>query len=848
MSHDRKSSLFRTVSMISLAGAAWLALAGIAAAADGAKSAADAAKPAATEEGTVIVTAGRREQALQKVPTAVSAVTTERLEKAGIQYFADIANVTPSLNITEGGGVRYINMRGIGIAVSTPFQTAGVPLHVDGLYIPNSGFFGRDPFFDLDGVEVYRGPQGTFAGQNSTGGAIFLRTKAPQFDDFGFQLQQLVGNYQWLQTQGWLNMPINEHVAARLSFDTETRHSFFTNLGPGNTGVGASPNYAAINRPGNLNRQVLRGQIRVAPNDRLDVKFKADLTHDYTDGNANVRAAPLSFNDPTKLINPWRFNLDVPQSAKLDLYRGTLNVLYHATNWFDVKLVGGGQYYRNLTLTDTDGTSPFLTPVYAPGPINQSISHFKTADNYWFGEMDLVSTSAGKLHWIAGATGFKQTTEQFSETSSYALNNCGAGCTSWLNGPLTGSWLDYHQKGNSWAVFGEATYDFNEHFQLIAGGRWTYYQINLVSPTTILNAAVNAQGGHDVVTSSCANTPCNVFGTGTYDRFTGRVAMNWFPTSDITVYATFSQGMKPGSFNSQFTLGQPTVVNGQPSPANPPQYNSETLRNYEGGFKTRLLNHHLVLNLDGFYNDYRDYQASFAIPGAGPIPRSVNIPKARTYGVEFETHLSEGDFRVDVTAAYLNSKILNGLPAGSTGLNVTSNYYAINCPNAVQFYALCPAGAIPAGINTYVPTTGAKAPVFDPTGEELNFAPQWTVNGAIEYDIHLPTGILTPRIQYQYVGSQWASLYHASQDFQPSHHTVDLRLTYQAPEHWRVEGFVTNLTDELYVSGVLPAAPTVTCVGPPTCTAPPGVVTNASVGSIGLGAPRQFGMRIQYTY
>lgn len=838
MRSDHKSLLLRSTSMAVLAGVAWLGLAEIASAA---------------EQADVVVTASRRDQALQKVPTAVSAVTNEKLEKAGIQYFVDVANVTPSLNITESAGGRFINMRGIGIAVSTPFQTAGVPLHVDGLYIPNSGFFGRDPFFDLDGVEVYRGPQGTFAGQNSTGGAIFLRTKAPQFDDFGFQIQQLVGNYQWLQTQGWVNMPINSQLAARLSFDTETRHSFFKNLGPGGTGVGSSGNYSITNRPGNLNRQILRGQLRFAPNDKLDIKLKADYTHDYTDGNANTRAAPLSFNNPSLLINPWTMNLDVPQSSKLDLYRGTLNVLYHATDWFDVKVVAGGQYYRNLTIVDTDGTSPFVTPVYAPGPINQSISHFKTADNYWFGEMDLVSTHPGKLHWVVGATGFKQTTEQFSETSSYALNNCGTGCTSWLNGTLTGSWLDYYQKGNSWAVFGEATYDITDQLQLIAGGRWTYYQINLVPPTQIVTAApphtpfIQGACGNPAAPAA-AIYPCYVFGSGTYDRFSGRVALNWYPTSDITVYATFSQGMKPGSFNSQFTLNQPTRdAQGNPIAANPPQYNSETLRNYEGGVKTRLFDRHVVLNVNGFYNDYRDYQASFAIPGT-VIPRSINIPKARSYGIEFETHASLGDFRLDVTAAYLNTKILNGLPAGSTGLNVTSNYYAINCPNAVQFYALCPAGAIPSGINTYVPTTGAKAAVFDPTGEPLNFAPKWTVNGAIEYDIHLPVGMLTPRLQYQYTDSQWASLYHASQDFHPSHHTLDFRLTYQAPEHWRVEGFITNMTDELYIAGVAPAAPTVTCVGPPTCTAPPGVVTNTSTGSVGLGAPRQFGMRIQYTY
>ena len=814
----------------SVLGAAAWAIAGHALAADGAPA----------QAGTVaevVVTAARREQSLQKIPTSVAAIGADKLERAGIQNFYDVANVTPSLNITEVGNNRFINIRGVGIAVSTPFQTAGVPLHVDGMYITNSAAFARDPFFDVERVEVYRGPQGTFAGQNSTGGAIFITSKKPQFDQFGGQIQQLVGNYAWLQTQGAVNLPITHTLAARLAFDYETRDSFFTNLGPQGPGVGNTPGYVNSNRPGSVSRQMVRGILRWQPTDRFEAQFKAEYSRAWDDGPVALRAAPGSFNNPAQLINPWTISYDFPQYNKVDLYRGTLNLRYHLTDGIDIKTVSGGQYIRSYIGGDTDATSPFVADPYAATTqyLNQTDATFRNSDNYWFQELDLVSTSAGRLHWVAGVTGFTQITNLYNDAQGYNVNNCASPanpvCTT-PNITNSGTWLDYFQKGRSWAAFGEVTYNFNDHFQAIAGGRWTYYKIDLRPGSTVKSAVPP----HPLLLCGPVGNQsgCNVSGSGKYDRFTGRVALNWFPNADTTVYVTYNQGMKPGSFFSQFTLNQNPAL----GTTTPSQYKSETLRNYEGGVKALLFGRRLRTNISGFYDDYRDYQASFAIPGT-VIPRSVNIPKSRTYGVELESQAVFGDFRVDLTGAWLNTRILTGLPAGVTGLNVSSGYYGvaggISCPSAAPGpnqnlfpCAKTPTVPLPTGVNL-ISGTGQ----FDPTGEPLNFSPSWTLNGALEYDIHLRSGVLTPRFQYSYIGEQWASLYHASQDYLPAHHQIDLRLTYSAQEHWRVEGFVTNVTDELYISGVTPAAPT---------------VANPAPGTVSLGAPRQFGMRVQYTY
>lgn len=796
-----------------------------------ASSAAQAAET--SDHGTVaevVVTGERRETKMQQVPISVAAITSDKLERAGVQNFYDLQAQTPSLNIVETGTAnRFINIRGVGVSVSTPFQYAGVPLHVDGMYIPNSASFIRDTYFDVDRVEVYRGPQGTFAGQNSTGGAVFVVTKAPQFDAFGAQVQQTIGNYNWFQTQGWVNMPINDTLAARVAFNSESRGSFYKNEGS------ASPygsRQVNSNTPGNLNIMTIRPQLRWRPNDRLDVRLEYLYSNESDDGPATVRGAPNTFNDPSKLVDPWTLHYDTAQNYKSNINRGILNVQYQLTDGLQVKSVTGGQYTRNTFILDADSYTPYLTDVYNPATyVAQSFNDFKDVYNYWYQELDLVSTNQGPLNWTVGGAVFNEVDWLYNHTPGYNRGNCATTaqplCTT-SDTPNSGSDLNYHQRFRSYAAFVDGSYKLSPQLQLTAGLRYTNYQVDLVPGSTVYSSAPPYALSKCGTVSTTDPSPnyCNVYGTGKYTRFTGRFAVNWYPTKDINFYATFSQGMKPGGFFSQFTLQEShatQVAKGET------QYKSETIRNYEAGVKSFLFNRHLRANLSGFYEDYRDYQASFVIPGT-IIPRSVNIPKSRILGAEAELEAVFGDLRATLTGSHIDSKILS-----DSTVNVTASYLAPGCPaGAGPLSASCLASAAASGLTLTYGGIGPTGPfwTFDPKGRPLNYAPDWTANASLEYDFHLPRGTLTPRLQWAYVSQQWVSLYHASQDSMPAHHTFDARLTYQAPEHWRVEGFVTNLTNELYVAGVVAGAN----------------ASNASAGGVNLGAPRQFGMRLQYTY
>ena len=759
----------------------------------------------------VVITGQRRLESLQSVPVAVSALSSEKLLKSGVQTFTDLQALTPSLAISDGPGGRYLNIRGVGIGVGTPFQSAGVPLHLDGMYVTRSEFFIREAYFDLERAEVYRGPQGTFAGQNSTGGAIFLTSNQPQFDGFKGSLQQTIGNYEWYQTQGFANLPISESWAARVAFNWERRDSFTNNLGRGGSGPGADPALQSTYDPGNLNRRSIRAILRYKPSDTLDVRLRYDFLSDDNDGDANLRAASGTFNDPDAVPHPRALNYDFPTYGRLTVHRGILNVLWNFSDGAQFRSVSGYQGLETLAGIDTDGTSPYVdSQPLVPGDqfAPQSWGVNRTRNDAFFQEFDLLSTGSGPLHWVGGIVGINEHTPIFNTAGNYVVGNCTlpataanpnpTPCTSFdiLNPANPGNYLDYRQRHESAAVFGEITYDFSEQFQAIVGGRYTYDKIELLHGSNAVSALPP-----NLPLAICGGPCNNLFGVGEFKEPTGRVAFNWFPGGgdrSTTVYLTFNRGFKPGGYQTQLTLGAVA-----PNDKGHPPYKAEKLTAYETGVKTITFNDHLRTNVTGFFYNYEDWQASFRVPGQN-LPRSQNMPEVEAYGGELEAQAAFGGWRIDANVGYTHSEVTEG-PASPL---------------------IVPAGTLGPNLPPASPVT-----TFDPEGLPLNYSPKWTYNASLEYDIKIGAGALTPRLQYSYIGEQWVQLYHSSQDFFPAHHLLDFRLAYSAPEHWRVEGFVTNLTNELYVTGVV--------AGP---------VATPYLNSLALGPPRQIGARIQYEF
>src|SRR5690348_10608798 len=201
------------------------------------------APPASTELDEVVVTAERREVNLQDVPASATVLSAEDLAAGGVDNIIDIQTVAPSVAINTYNRSTFINIRGVGIAQSAPTSNPGVAYYIDGMFIPHEQFIAQS-FYDIESIEVLRGPQGTLTGQNSTGGAIYVRTPAPNFDGWSGYIDQTIADADWYRTTAAVNIPAGDKFAMRVSGVYDQRGSFTDNVGPSPSDPGSGSDAA----------------------------------------------------------------------------------------------------------------------------------------------------------------------------------------------------------------------------------------------------------------------------------------------------------------------------------------------------------------------------------------------------------------------------------------------------------------------------------------------------------------------------------------------------------------------------------------------------------------------------
>jgi iron complex outermembrane receptor protein len=178
----------------------------------------------------IVVTAERREQNLQDVPIAATVFTADDIVTKGIDTVHDVQQFVPNTTIMTYNRSTFINIRGVGLAVSAPAANPGVAYYIDGVFVAKEQLVSQT-FFDLEAMEVLRGPQGTLTGQNSTGGAIYARSPAPDFESVTGYVDQTFGDYDWYRTTGAVNVPLGDRAAIRVAGAYEHRGSYTDNIG-----------------------------------------------------------------------------------------------------------------------------------------------------------------------------------------------------------------------------------------------------------------------------------------------------------------------------------------------------------------------------------------------------------------------------------------------------------------------------------------------------------------------------------------------------------------------------------------------------------------------------------------
>jgi len=585
-------------------------------------AAADQAGARSTTLQELVVTAERRTVNLQTAPITASVFSGAQLANKNIFSVDTLQFAVPALSVNNFGLGYDFNIRGIGKEESNIQTPSGIVVYRDGV-ATFPGFFQDEPYYDLSNVEVLRGPQGTFAGANASGGAIFITSADPNFQRFGGFVEGQYGKYNDVRLRGAINIPVSDTFAIRIAANLERRDSFWKNVNP-------------VDDPGHLQEADGRISLLWQPTPALRVMLKDDYHHAET-GGLPVSALPLTggaYADNTGLFT------GVMNNGRLlgieTFNRTVLNIAYTLPSGIVLKSISGFQIGRGASSGDIDGTA--IEDAYFPVIGKEHI---------WSEEVNIVSPDTGRLRWVLGAY-YQDDVVRIP----FGLNGFD------IHEPPLDILLDYRTPKTTEAGFAQVSFDITPTLQIVAGARYTHSVFTLDDTTSLLLFGLPG---------AVFGLPPEVAHLSQPDsKLTGKVALDWRVDPNNMLYVLWATGHKPGGVN---TTPLPFGVGNGVVPFGP-----EDLNDYEIGWKSTLADGHLRTQLDGFYTDYRNFQLTYAGQGgqaqAGGMSIIQNVPGVTViYGVEAEGQGVFGPLSFNFGGAYLHSRLSSraGVLGGPTG-------------------------------------------------------------------------------------------------------------------------------------------------------------------------------------
>ena len=535
----------------------------------------------------VIVTAERREVNLQDTPISATVLTADSLAAQGVRNILDIQQVAPSVAINAFNRSTFINIRGVGIGQSAPTSNPGVAYYIDGVFIPHEQYI-AESFFDIDSIEVLRGPQGTLTGQNSTGGAIYVRTPVPTFDEVSGSIDQTAASDEWYRTVGAVNIPLSDTLAIRVAGVYDHRGSFTDNIGPSRS------------EPGRSEDQALRAAVRWQPSDATTFDLRYEYFKRDTDYNAVKNRNDLVTRDP------FTIEEDAISFLDQDGYRASLEARIDLSQSMQLRALTSYIDAQSSDQADGDRTATAL-PVPANLPTNGAntalfpgrVGLTKTSLKTWVSEVNLLSKGDSPLQWVVGAF-------YLDEEIPVQVLRDNRNVVTFVQSNST---IDAVTSNTSTSGFGQIDYQLSDSWAIDLGLRYSNdkqeYKRNLIPGAP---------------PPGCF--PCTT--VAETNETTGRAGVKYFATTETMLYATLSKGYKAGGVN----------VDPRAAP-----YAPETNKMAELGLKTTLADGRLRLNGALFYSDYDGIQLSALTPVGTPpvlLPNTLNAAPAQMYGAELE--------------------------------------------------------------------------------------------------------------------------------------------------------------------------------------------------------------------
>ena len=615
----------------------------------------------------IIVTAQKRAGDLQDTPIAISAFSGETLENRGIKDIANLQSYVPNLQIGQEQDGTKISLRGIGLQGTTSISDSGVAFYIDNFYVGRPAG-GSAVFFDIDRIEVLRGPQGTLYGRNATGGVVNVISKLPDPDEFAGQAGASYGSRSLFEGRAMLNVPLTEIAALRVSAVYSEEDGYIRNVStlPGTKeGFGSDGDYS------------VRGQLLVGTPDEIEVHLFGNyskqngsgITMSYLERNiggpppvqALLRTIPADNPNPRITNNNFPGYLDIETTT-------TWLKLTKDFGGVEAVIQGGKMWQTSDLAQDFDGS----------GVDVGRFRKYQTSDATSL-EARLASTGGGAFSWIIGGYYFKE--------SVYILRDVR------LNGLTPGGQitlppflLDEYGTSRTIAAFGSATLELAPTFRVTAGARYTD----------------DYKGGSKVTRGNFGqpfppDIPNAQFsGITGFDKITWKVGLEWDAADNTLVYANVSTGYKAGGFN----------ISSDASP-----YDPENITAYELGIKSDFWDRRARVNVDAFYYDYSDMQlttlGTFG-PSNAPGQFTVNAGSARIYGIELDTQFKvTPDLLLMASYAFTDAKfteLFNEDPRNNIRLDLSGNTVPYVSRQAINLGAqydveLGDAGTLSFGIN-----------------------------------------------------------------------------------------------------------------------------------------------------
>ena len=670
------------------------------------------------DHADIIVTAQKREQKLQDVGLTLTALSSDLLATKRIATLADLANAVPGLIYTQSqNNTPVYTLRGVGFFESSLAAYPDVSTYIDQAPLPlpvTSTLTG----FDLERVEVLKGPQGTLFGNNATGGAINFIAAKPK-DTFGAGATLGYGRFNTVDFEGYVTGPLadtlNVRLATKVTRGDDWQHGYTNDRTSGKSNTTAG-RFLADWKPAerlsfslNVNGWLNRSDPQAPQYYRLTPQNPPGAPGPF--GTSVPTDLPI-FTYPTapRTARAADFTESNSPRARNSFWQAALRTDYEATDGIMLTSLSSYLQTRIRENIEYDGTS--LSAF--------DLQNHRGRINSFSQEIRAASTGGGPARWVVGAN-YEHTT-----VGDSALNITNDSSSAFINQAALAFFFS-HQKMDNYALFGNLEYDVTPELTLKGGVRYTKAKRTAASgnaqPTDVVDPfPLGFNEFFNIIWSSlssiypnftpvplgdsfaidnrlnAAGTPLDPSTYGTAGLFNGKlkednvswsVGVNYKAAPDVLLYANVSKGYKAGSFPlvSAATWSQLESIK------------QESLIDYEVGFKTQFLDRQLTLNGAAFYYDYRDKQLrSNIVDGIfGLLNGLVNVPKSTVKGGEIEaTYRPNSSLTINLAATYLDAKVkrYNGIVGAgvdnTTGLRIPifESYKGARLPFAPKFQAM----------------------------------------------------------------------------------------------------------------------------------------------------------------